>query len=347
MRSITASRHRRARREQEIRSVPSDCRLRNADCGFNEAEPSPFLIRNPQSAFRNRLILIAILFLSVLSVSAQAQINSQRIRVAVLDFGETETGGRAAGKLASALSSARDLLIVARDESRAAASGVGYRGSLNMSLQEARDLGAAIGCDFYITGDAQTLRRSSSARPVYYEAYAAIFLVSAHTGRLITWERPSFEAAKPDEAEKSLLNDLNQRAAHLAEAIRKAQESERNERAQMIKDANDAPAIEDAPEDEATAARLGIRLPQPFRRLRPIYPESAARAEAEATVDVQLELDANGVVRRVEVVRWAGFGLDEATVNTVRQLHFRPAIRDGVTIPMRVLLRYNFRKPAK
>jgi hypothetical protein len=45
------------------------------------------------------------------------------------------------------------------------------------------------------------------------------------------------------------------------------------------------------------------------------------------------------------VARWAGFGLDEATVNTVRQLHFFPAHRDGVPIPMRVLLRYNFRKP--
>jgi len=52
-------------------------------------------------------------------------------------------------------------------------------------------------------------------------------------------------------------------------------------------------------------------------------------------------------VTRVEVARWAGFGLDEATVETVHRLHFFPAMRNGVAIPIRVLLRYNFRKPPK
>ena len=105
--------------------------------------------------------------------------------------------------------------------------------------------------------------------------------------------------------------------------------------------------IEDAPVDEAAAAREGLRLPQPYRRLRPNYPETAARAEAEATVDVQLEIDERGEVSRAEVVRWAGFGLDEAALSTVRQLHFSPARRHGQAVPMRVLLRYNFRRPPK
>ncbi|HKC64671.1 MAG TPA: energy transducer TonB, partial [Pyrinomonadaceae bacterium] len=235
-----------------------------------------------------------------------------------------------------------------RDESRAAARGVGYKGSLNMSLDEARDVGAATGADFYITGDAQTLRRSSSARPTYYESYASIFIVSARTGKLVFWDRPSFEASSPDEAEESLLKELNKRAERYVDAIRKAVEEERKDRAQMISGAGASlPIIEDAPEDEATAKREGIRLPQPYRRLRPSYPDTAARAEAEATVDVQVEIDANGEVSSVEVVRWAGFGLDEATMSTVKQLHFRPAMRDGLPIPMRVLLRYNFRKPTK
>ena len=121
---------------------------------------------------------------------------------------------------------------------------------------------------------------------------------------------------------------------------------ERNERAQLRARAA-TPVIEDAPDDEATAAREGLRLPQPFRRLRPSYPETAARADAEATVDVQVEIDVDGEVSRAEVVRWAGFGLDEAAVTTIRQLHFRPAMRDGVPVPVRVLLRYNFRRPPK
>ena len=106
------------------------------------------------------------------------------------------------------------------------------------------------------------------------------------------------------------------------------------------------PVIEEAPDDES-AATEGLRLPRPYRRWIPPYPETAARAEAEATVDVLLDLDASGEVTRVEVARWAGFGLDEATVDTVRRLHFFPAMRNGVAVPIRVLLRYNFRKPAK
>jgi len=79
--------------------------------------------------------------------------------------------------------------------------------------------------------------------------------------------------------------------------------------------------------------------------LKPPYPETAARAEVEATVDVLVDIDARGEVGRVEIARWAGYGLDQAVIDTVRQLHFFPAIRDGTAIPMRVLLRYNFRKP--
>jgi TonB family protein len=296
-----------------------------------------------------RYILLIISIISVLASSTAAQTNPRSLRVAVLDFGETETGRRALDKLSLALSSNNNLLIVDREESRAAARGAGYAGSLNMTLQEARSLGGAIGCDFYITGDAQTLRRSSSTGPAYYEAYASIFIVSARTGRLITWDRPSLESSSPDEALKTLLRELGQRAASYVAAIQAALEAERNERAQNSARAINtvATVIEDAPDDEAAAARVGLRLPQPYRRLRPAYPETAARAEAEATVDVQLEIDSDGEVSRVEVVRWAGFGLDEAAVSTVRQLHFRPAMRGGAGVPVRVLLRYNFRRSAK
>jgi TonB family protein len=79
--------------------------------------------------------------------------------------------------------------------------------------------------------------------------------------------------------------------------------------------------------------------------LRPAYPDSAARAEAEATVDALVDIDEKGEVGQVRIVRWGGFGLDEATKDTVQHLHFFPAMRNGQPVPLRVLLRYNFRKP--
>lgn len=292
--------------------------------------------------------VMTVCILCALSMSVSAQTNVQRLKVAVLDFGETPMGKLAAEKLSRAISKDSNLSLIDREESRAAARGAGYSGSLNMTLEEARDLGGAIGSDFYLTGDAQTLRRSPSTGAAYYEAYASIFIVSSRTGRLVLWDRPSFEASSPDKAEESLLRELNERAARYSDAIRAARETERNERAEALERVGTvAPIIEDAPDNEADAKREGLRLPQPYRRLRPAYPETAARAEAEATVDVQLEIDTSGEVSRVEIVRWAGFGLDEAAVSTVRQLHFSPARRDGVAVPMRVLLRYNFRRPAK
>jgi TonB family protein len=62
---------------------------------------------------------------------------------------------------------------------------------------------------------------------------------------------------------------------------------------------------------------------------------------------VLVDVDKDGEVKDVEIARWAGYGLDESVLKTVKQLHFFPAMRDGVAIPMRVLLRYNFRKPPK
>lgn len=264
--------------------------------------------------------------------------------MAVLDFGETQTGRRAADKLAAALRSHTELALADRDESSAAARGLGYKGSLNLTLSDARDLGSALGSDFYILGDAQTVRRSPSDRQAYYEAYASLFFVSTRTGRLALWEMPSAEAESPEAAEKLLLAELAARGARYAEELRRALEQERGERAEALE--HRAPLVEDVPA-EGSASAAGLRLPAPYRRLQPAYPETAARAGAEAVVDVQAEIDAAGEVGRIEVVRWAGYGLDEATVRTVRQLHFRPAMRDSVPVALRVLLRYNFRKPAE
>jgi TonB family protein len=297
-----------------------------------------------------------VLLTLILNVAAPAHAGHTReetkqaerpVIVAVLDFGNSRIARLASEKFASALKSAPDTIVLDHDQARAAAQGAGYEGSLNLSLQEARDLGAALGCDFFIAGDAQTLRRSPSAGPVYFESYASIFAVSARTGRLINWERPSFQGATAAFAERALLaelsgSDLSRRAPL---ALRRAQHDERGER--ELTSEHQVPVIEEAPDDDKLAAADGLRLPRPFRRFVPPYPAMAASAEIEATVDVLVDLDATGEVTRIEVTRWAGFGLDEATVETVRRLHFFPAQRNGVAAPLRVLLRYNFRKPAQ
>jgi TonB family protein len=131
----------------------------------------------------------------------------------------------------------------------------------------------------------------------------------------------------------------------IAIAIRRAREDEQNQRTLIVPASE--PLIEDAPDDEKTAEVQGLRMPRPYRRMRPAYPETAALADAEATVDVLVDVRADGEVSDVRIARWGGFGLDESTVATVRQMHFFPAMKNGNPIPMRVLLRYNFRKPPR
>jgi len=292
------------------------------------------------------MIRVLCVICGLLSFVAIAHAQSRKPTLSVLDFGETAWGKRTAETLRERFRTTGKVRVADADLSRSAAMGVGYAGSLNLSVTEARDLGAALATDYYLIGDAQTLRRSSSVSPVYYESYCSVFLVSSRTGRLLRWDRPSFENNDATKAEELLAQDLsNNLCLRLLISIARAEDDEQMERT-LIK-SSATPLIEEAPDDEKTAAAQGLRLPRPYRRARPEYPESAARAEAEATVDVLVDVGANGEVGEVQVVRWAGFGLDEATVATVKGMHFFPAMKNGTAIPMRVLLRYNFRKPPR
>lgn len=228
---------------------------------------------------------------------------------------------------------------------RAAARGSGYKGSLNLALAEARDLGASIGCDFYVLVQAETLRRSSSAKPVYFEANAKLMFVSSLSGKLLAWRALLSEGAQAAEAERALLAQLEKQFSDYQNIIRNAAYSERtNRRAQSLQlglPPTETPLLID------DAVTENVRVPQPFRRLRPVYTETASAFEISATVDAEVEIDLQGRVTNIEIVRWGGFGLDESVTETVKRLYFRAAQINGVNVLSRVLLRYNFRKPAK
>ena len=295
---------------------------------------------------RQRLIfsltICAILFGSSFGTSGQ----TPATRIAVLKFGPTPTGARAADTIRRSIlkDSAKDFALVDSDLAQSAAAGAGYDGSLNLSIDDARDIGAAIGADAYFIGDAQTVRRSPSTGAVYFESYASIFLVSARTGRSILWERPLERRDTPDEAEQALLQKLSSpdMTRHYQIAIRRALEDESVERTEAVES---PPPIILGMSDNAIDSPRDTREPRPYRRVKPPYPPSAAIAEVEAVVDVLVDVDSRGEVGRVQIARWAGYGLDQSVIDTVKQMHFFPAMQNEKAVPMRVLLRYNFRKP--
>jgi len=278
--------------------------------------------------------------MSAIAICAQTQ---PRVRVAVLDFGDSGTGVRAAEKIRETLTTDKvamssGIVVVDRHLTIAAALGNGYQGSLNLTTESARDLGAAIGCDFFIIGDADTIRRSPSSGEYYFDSYAAIFIVSARTGRLISWQRPAERRDTEEEAEKALLKRLT--PGEYRVSILRAFEDEAAARAAAVES---PPAIIDVMSDDDNG-KGDTRAPRPYRRVKPPYSEAASQAEVEATVDVTVDIDARGEITHLEIARWAGYGLDQSVIDTVKQMHFFPAMRDGAPIPMRVLLRYNFRR---
>jgi TonB family protein len=272
-------------------------------------------------------------------------------RIAVLDFGGDATSARAAAAIRNLFNdearAGKEFSVIDEDLANAAARGAGFQGSLNLTVQEARDLGAAVGCEFYFIGDAETLRRSPSTGNPYFESFASIFLVSARTGRLVFWERPLERRDSAQEAEKALLYLLasDDTLHRYKVALRRALEDERAARTSAVE--APAPVIELMSDDDKRGPNQEVRPPRPYRRLKPVYPESAAGAEVEAVVDVLVDIDAHGEVGQIEIARWAGYGLDQSVVDTIKRMHFFPAMRAGVPVPMRVLLRYNFRKPPK
>lgn len=296
-------------------------------------------------------LVISVAGLSGFGLSAKSlpeNFKQTHVNIAILDFGDSSFGRQVADTFGAALKRETGVTIIDRDQVRAAAHGGDYAGSLNLSLTEARNLGTVLGCDFFVVGDARTLRRSPSSGPIYFDSFASIFIVSARTGSLVRWDRPNLSAPTAQKAEQQLLAYFSAAIARprYIDSIHRAQEDGRNERAVIVVD-QQVPVIEVAPDDAKVAAAEGLQLPRPFRRLVPTYPQAAADADAEAVVDVLVDLDATGEVTRVAIDRWAGFGLDEVTVETVRRLHFFPALRNGIAVPLRVLLRYNFRKPPK
>ncbi|MEP6947079.1 MAG: TonB family protein [Acidobacteriota bacterium] len=276
----------------------------------------------------------AVLALVLLAGSRAAY--AKDLRIAVIAPDKSVAGKAFVSELSTSLALSSDVL----DDSLvwSAFDAVGPTTPYNMTTAEARNFAAALGCDFVVLVRAGDQRRSSSEREEYYESYASIFAVSAKTGRLVDWSDPQFESSKPADASRSLKQAIPSLAAALVKRLEKAAASESAEIS--------TPRIEEMPPDGSPLLRE-LRPPVPYRRLKPEYTSLAFLYEIAATVELELDLDASGEITRTEIVRWAGYGLDESVQKAVRAMNWRPAERNGKPLPMRVLLRYNFKKVDK
>lgn len=181
-----------------------------------------------------------------------------------------------------------------------------------------------------------TLRRATLSKPYFYiESYTVVYLVSSRTGRLILWKRQHFESPTAAESEKKLAASVENLAAEISINLKSAGKTEPNEE-RLSK-------LEELPDENSSEAK-NFRSPLPYRRFKPEYTTLANLYDVTATVDATVDLDEKGSVTRVEITRWAGYGLDESVAGIIRKMQWRAATRNGKSLPIRVLLRYNFKR---
>jgi TonB family protein len=83
--------------------------------------------------------------------------------------------------------------------------------------------------------------------------------------------------------------------------------------------------------------------PVPVYNPNPPYTDSARNAKYSGVVMLLLTVDAQGNVVGAQVIKAAGYGLDESALNTVRTWKFKPATKDGVPVRARVSVEVSFK----
>ena len=199
----------------------------------------------------------------------------------------------------------------------------------NQTAETARQIGTLIGCDHFILARTNTSRRSSSARANYFEASSFLWIVNTRTGQLDKWVRSAKQSNTAAEAESELIKDVARPAADIEFAVHTSTKIDVSNYIEFDPDAKD------------------LRPAMPYKRIKPQYTDVAFLFEVKATVEADVSIDEKGTVRRIDILRWAGFGLDESVIEAVNTMNWRPGERSGKPLPMRVLLRYNFTKIEK
>jgi len=200
----------------------------------------------------------------------------------------------------------------------------------NQTSETAQRIGTVIGSDHFLLIKTDVSRRTSSPRPLYYEASAFVWIVNSRTGGLVSWLHSAKQGDTAADAEGLLVRS----ASDIADAVEASIKT--------------APTFESSPDFEMfDPDSKALRPAMPYKRIKPEYTSIAYLFDVKATVDAIVSIDENGVVRHIDIARWAGFGLDASVIDAIRKMNWRAGERNGKPLPMRVLLRYNFTKIEK
>jgi protein TonB len=87
----------------------------------------------------------------------------------------------------------------------------------------------------------------------------------------------------------------------------------------------------------------GITNPIPLVTPEAEFSDEARRAKYQGICMIAIIVDARGYPQNPRVIRSLGMGLDEKALEAVRQYRFKPALKDGRPVPVRITVSVNFR----
>jgi len=97
------------------------------------------------------------------------------------------------------------------------------------------------------------------------------------------------------------------------------------------------------PKDTDTSAASAVdEKPVRLRAPTPQYTEAARANKTQGSVTLRVLVGADGDVKQVKVVRGLPDGLTEQAIEAARQATFKPAVKDGKSVPYWVLLQMEF-----
>ncbi len=116
--------------------------------------------------------------------------------------------------------------------------------------------------------------------------------------------------------------------------------------------ASPAPAIPEPGAPPPTAAPESVPPGTPevapavlLQKVEPVYPPAAFAARVAGTVVLQVSIDRDGSVARIEVKRPAPLGMTEAAIAAVERWKYKPATAPGGPIASMKLVRIEFKPP--
>jgi TonB family protein len=86
----------------------------------------------------------------------------------------------------------------------------------------------------------------------------------------------------------------------------------------------------------------GVSAPVRVKEVKPQYTPDAMRARVQGVVTLECVVRPDGSVGEARVTRALNPGLDEEAMKAVRQWRFKPGLKDGKAVPVRITLEMTF-----